>query len=127
LSHGRLVGNWPITRRQPPSRVTRRLGVLTQVRPSRLICQEAVSQTMKSACGQPFEQAGRDRTDGASVHKASPHGLRVRTPHTVTGERCGLRIMRIGGELPQAQRRASCPGVQVRVGQGAPPHVIGES
>ena len=89
--------------------------------------EERLFAFVRQAGGQPFEKAGRDRTDGASVHKTSPHSLRVHTPHAVTGERFGLRIMLISGELHQAQRLASSPGVQVRVGQAAPPHFIGES
>ena len=88
--------------------------------------QERLFAVVGHPCSQPPEKLGRDQTDRPPVDQAEQHGLGVSTPQARAGECCGLGIMPVRRVLDQAQGVTVCPGLQVGVGQAAPPDFIGE-
>ena len=75
---------------------------------------------------QPPEILGGDVADGPPVDKADQHGIGVRPPQPIAGECFGVGSIFACRVLDQAHRIAVCPGMQVGVGQAAPPDFVGE-
>jgi hypothetical protein len=76
--------------------------------------------------GQPAERLAGHVTDWTPTHEAKGHGMGVRTPQAVAGERFGVGIVFVRGLLHQAERLTVSPGMQGGLGQAAPPHSIGK-
>lgn len=87
-------------------------------------------QRLLAVVGQPFGQPpallGGHVPDWTPRHEATAHGMGIRAPQAVAGERCGVGIVLVRGLLPQATRLRVSPGVQGGVGHAAPPPCIGK-
>ncbi len=79
----------------------------------------------------PRQKLGRQPTDRLASGKAEPDLLHdggcCPQQHAVARQRLRVGIVRADGLLTQAQRVRRCgPALQVRLGQAAPPDLIGE-
>ena len=75
-------------------------------------------------CRQPGEKLRRHRTDWSPIHTAEEPVLCIRASQPITRDGFGLGIMPVRLVLVQAQWLLVCPGMEVGLGQTAPPHVI---
>ena len=115
LSHGLLLGERQISRRQPPSRLTRRLWSLTQPWTSRLTMPSGIVRHQRQhahalsreALGHPGEEGAGHRAHRPARHEPQQHPLAPGQPQAIAGQRLRLGVRGIGGML--ARRRRS-PG-----------------
>ena len=75
-------------------------------------------------CRQPLKQLLRHRTDRTTVHKAEEHVLCVGSSQPIPRYGLGLWVVTVGLVVEQAQRLVVCPGMQVGLGQAAPPDLV---
>ena len=105
---------------------------LEPARTAWLMCHEALSQTINRAVlpsgGQPLRQPrkklGRHRTDRTPVDKAEEHALCIRAQQPITGYGFGLQVLRSGSFWIKRSGLVVGPGMQVGLGQAAPPDLI---
>jgi hypothetical protein len=74
--------------------------------------------------GQPREKGAGDHADGTSPHTAPQPVVGGRHRETITGHRFGLWVLGRYRLFHQADGRVVAPGMHVRRGFTAPPHVI---
>jgi hypothetical protein len=76
--------------------------------------------------GPPHELWRGHVADRTPIHEAQEHGMGLRTPQVIAGERCGSGILFGRGVLHHTERRPVSPGGQGGVGPTAPPYLIGK-
>ena len=74
--------------------------------------------------GQPREKGASDHADGTSPHKAPQQVVGGRHIATITGHRFALGVLGRYRLFHQAAGLVVAPGLHVRLGFTAPPHVI---
>jgi len=83
--------------------------------------QECRFPCRRQPCRQPRKTLRRHRTDRTTVHPAEEHGRCGSASQPITRDRLGLWGMAVRRMLAQAQRLVRCPGLQVGLGEAAPP------
>jgi hypothetical protein len=78
----------------------------------------------RQVCGKPCEKSTGHRTDGTPLDKTSAHVVRRGYVEAITGYRFTLWILGWYRLFHQADGLVVAPGLHVRLGFTAPPHVI---